>query len=105
MKKLAEFIIYDMQEREKRTKRKRKKDVGEYAKKKVTFETLFSLLKARLQTGCPAVMLMRTLNKSLLSQSPKTVSKIANCLIEINIIGQFDFESNAKKTSGFEHRK
>ena len=41
----------------------------------------------------------------LVSQSPNTVLKIANCSVAIIIIEQFDFERDARMILGFEHNR
>ena len=48
-------------------------------------------------------MLLILYSFNLISQSLNTVSKMANCFLDIGIIEQFDFETNAERISGFEH--
>ncbi len=89
------FIIYDIN----------KQILESTPKRKLRLKSCFY---CRNQEFNHVALVIRTITLLIfiflsVSQSPITVSKIANCFVEIIIIEQFDFERNAKKISGFEH--
>ena len=86
LKKLDGFIIYN-------TKQKQK-DFGEYVKETTTYEILLSLLNPKLQSYCADYVnaLNFYIPFNLISLSPNTVPKIADCFVKMIMF-------NAKKIS------